>query len=218
VPDVLRVGLTGGIACGKSAVGQMLVAEGAYVLEADKLSHQLMLPGKPVYGEIIQRFGREILKSDGEIDRAALAQIVFNDHTRLQELTSILHPAVIRAQEQWMDDMRQSAPTGIVVVEAALIYEANLATHFDKIIVVTCTPEDKLQRLARRMGIDDLEAARLELERRSSAQIPDDEKAQRADYLIENSGTLRHTQDQVRRVMIELRHLAAGTTARSSPE
>jgi dephospho-CoA kinase len=218
VPDVLRVGLTGGIACGKSAVGQMLVAEGAHVLEADKLSHQLMVPGTPVYDEIVQRFGREILNADGEIDRAAVATIVFNDHKRLQELTSILHPAVIRAQEQWMDDAGRSDPKGIAVVEAALIYEANLAKDFDKIIVVTCKPDDKLQRLARRMGIDNLDAARLELERRSSAQIPDDEKARRADYVIENSGTLRHSQDQVQRLIIELRRLAGETTARSSPE
>ena len=215
---MLRVGLTGGIACGKSAVGQMLVAGGAHVLEADKLSHQLMLPGKPVYDQVIQRFGRDIVRADGEIDRAALAKIVFNDHQRLQELTSILHPAVIRAQEQWMDDMGRSDPTGIPVVEAALIYEANLAEHFDTIIVVTCAAQDKLQRLARRMGIEDLDAARLELERRSSAQIPDEEKARRADYLIENSGSLRHTQDQVERLMIELRRLAAGTTIQPSPE
>lgn len=204
---MLRVALTGGIACGKSVIGQMMVAEGAHLLEADKLSHELMRAGKPVYDEVVRRFGRGILKPDGEVDRAALAAIVFNDPARLQALTSIVHPAVIVAQEQWMENAGRADPNVVAVVEAALIYEANLAEHFDKIVVVTCSPEEKLARLARRMGADP-EAARPELERRSAAQIPDDEKARRADYVIDNSGTLPHAQAQVRRLMAELKRLA----------
>jgi dephospho-CoA kinase len=213
---MLRVGLTGGIACGKSIIGQMLVQEGAYLLEADKLSHELMKPGRPVYDEVVRRFGTGILKPDREVDRAALGAIVFNDHERLQELTAIVHPAVIEMQEKWMDDMGAADPSAIAVVEAALIYEANLAAHFDKVIVVTCDPQHKLERLTKRMS-SDAETARIELERRSSAQIPDDEKARRADYLIDNSGSLEHAQQQVRALMIELRRQAMAG-ARSSTE
>jgi len=212
---MLRVGLTGGIACGKSVVGQMLVAEGAHLLEADKLSHELMRPGKPVYDEVVRRFGRGILMEDGEVDRAALASIVFNDQERLQELTSIVHPAVIKAQEEWMDDVSQSDPTAIAIVEAALIYEAGLADHFDKVVVVSCAPSHKLSRLARRMGADE-ELARVELERRSSAQIPDDEKISRADYVIDNSGSITYAQEQVRNLMVELKRLASATATQRS--
>jgi len=212
---MLRVGLTGGIACGKSVVGQMLVAEGAHLLEADKLSHELMRPGKPVYDEVVRRFGAGILREDGEVDRAALASIVFNDQERLQELTSIVHPAVIKAQEEWMDDVSQSDPTAIAIVEAALIYEAGLADHFDKVVVVSCAPSHKLSRLARRMGADE-ELARVELERRSSAQIPDDEKISRADYVIDNSGSINYAQEQVRNLMVELKRLASATATQRS--
>jgi dephospho-CoA kinase len=204
---VLRVGLTGGIACGKSVVGQMLVAEGAHLLEADKLSHELMKPGKSVYEEVVRRFGRGLLMPDGEIDRPVLAGIVFADKKRLEELNSIVHPAVIQAQEQWMDDVGRNDPSAIAIIEAALIYEAGLAEHFDKVITVTCTPQDKLTRLARRMGVEP-DVARVELERRSSAQIPDEEKVRRAHYVIDNSGSLTDTLEQVRRLADELKRLA----------
>lgn len=204
---MLRVGLTGGIACGKSAVGDMLAVRGAKVIQADRISHQLMRPGNAAYDEVVHRFGRGILKPDGEIDRQALAAIVFADKARLEELTSIMHPAVIREQEAWMDSVGQRDPHGIAIVEAALIYEAGLAERFDKIIVITCTPEVKLERLAKRLGAD-LATARADLERRSSAQISDEEKARRADYVIDNSGTLAETERQVEKLADELRRLA----------
>jgi dephospho-CoA kinase len=212
---MLRVGLTGGIACGKSVIGQMMVAEGAQLLEADKLSHELMRPGKPVYEEVVRRFGSAILKPDREVDRAALAGIVFADQQRLQELNSIVHPAVIAAQEQWMNDVGRENPTVIAVIEAALIFEAGLAKRFDKIVVVTCTPEHKLARLTNRMGADEI-IARRELERRSSAQIPDEEKVRQADYLIDNSGTLEHARDQVHTLMAQLKRLAVESSAQRS--
>jgi len=205
---MLRVGLTGGIACGKSVVGQMLVAEGAHLLEADKLSHELMRAGKPVYEEVVRRFGKDILQSDGEVDRTALAAIVFSDQKRLQELTAIVHPAVIKAQEEWMAEMGRQDPEAIAIVEAALIYEAALASHFDRVIVVTCRPEDKVARLAKRTGLD-LTRAAAEVERRSAAQISDEEKVRRADHVIDNSGTLEDAREQVRKLIGELKRLAA---------
>jgi dephospho-CoA kinase len=171
-----------------------------------------MRPGTPVYEEVVRRFGRGILRADGEVDRPSLARIVFNDKARLQELTSITHPAVIKAQEQWMDDVGRADPHAIAVVEAALIYEAGLAEHFDKIIVVTCTAQNKLERLSKRMGVD-LETARLEMQRRSAAQIPDDEKARRADYVVDNSGDPADTQAQLQEIAAELRRLANTTGA-----
>jgi dephospho-CoA kinase len=205
---MVRVGLTGGIACGKSVVGKMLVAEGAHLLEADKLSHELMRAGKPVYEEVVRRFGKGILQSDGEVDRTALAAIVFSDQKRLQELTAIVHPAVIKAQEEWMDEMGRQDPEAIAIVEAALIYEAGLADHFDRVIVVTCRPEDKVARLAKRTGLD-LTRAAAEVERRSAAQISDEEKERRADHLIDNSGTLEDAREQVRELMGELKRVVA---------
>ena len=211
---MLRVALTGGIACGKSVIGQMLVAEGAYLLQADKLSHDLMRPGKPVYDEVVKLFGRGILQSDGEVDRSALATIVFSDKNRLQELTAIVHPAVIKAQEEWMDETGRQDPDAIAIVEAALIYEAGLAGHFDRVIAVVCKPDDKVARLAQRTGLD-WERAAAEVERRSAAQISDEEKARRADYVIENSGTLAFAQEQVRGLVAQLKPLASKRAAES---
>src|SRR5205085_10488571 len=129
--DVLRVGLTGGIACGKTLVSDMLAARGAHVIQADQIAHELMQPGQPVYDEVVRRFGREILESDGKISRPKLAEAVFGggDHgrSRIQELNRIVHPAVIRRQEEWMDDVGRLDPNAIAVVEAALIVEAGAA-------------------------------------------------------------------------------------------
>ena len=131
---MLRVGLTGGIACGKSTVAQMLVKRGAYFLPADSLAHQLYAPGEPTYDKVISQFGREILKDDGTINRSRLANLVFPD--RIQELNAIVHPAVIEAQTRWMAEVERDHPNGIAVVEAALLIEAGAAKDFDKIIVV----------------------------------------------------------------------------------
>lgn len=205
---MLRVGLTGGIACGKSVVGEMLASRGAHLIQADRIAHDLMRPGQPVYRAVVDRFGPEIVTLDGEIDRPRLAAIVFADKTRLEELNQMVHPAVIRAQEEWMDQIGRREPQAIAVVEAALIYEAGLGDHFDKVVVVACPPERKVERLARRMGVDDA-TARTELERRSKAQIPDDEKIRRADYVVDNSGTLETTEAQVQSLFAELQRLAS---------
>lgn len=121
---MLRVGLTGGIACGKSTVGEMLVRRGVHLLQADLLAHQLYAPGAAVYDEVVGHFGREILNEDGTINRATLATIAFP--ARIGELNAIVHPAVIKAQNQWMAEVARENPLGIAVVEAALIIEAEL--------------------------------------------------------------------------------------------
>ncbi len=203
---MLRVGLTGGLACGKSTVAEMLVQRGAHVLSADGLAHQLYAPGSRIQGEIVCLFGSGILDQDGSINRARLAKAVFPD--RIDELNAVVHPAVIEAQNRWMSDIERDDPHAIAVVEAALIFEAGVAKDFDRILVVTCDFEHKIKRFARRTGLP-LEAARVEVERRSTAQLSDEEKARRADYVIENSGSEAELEQQVEKVWKELRALAA---------
>jgi dephospho-CoA kinase len=198
---VLRVGLTGGIACGKSTVAEMLTRRGAHFLSADTLAHQLYAPGAVVYDDVVRRFGREILNDDGSINRGKLAQAVFPD--RVAELNAIIHPAVIEAQNRWMSEIERQYPRGIAVVEAALLIEAGAHQDFDKVIVVTCPFEQKAERYAVRTGLS-AEAARAEVERRSAAQMSDDEKARRADYVIENSGSIAELEEQVGRIWREL--------------
>lgn len=203
---MLKVGLTGGIASGKSVVGEMLVSLGAHLVEADRIAHQLMDPGQSVYYEVVAHFGREILNYDGSVNRARLADATFGSAaspSRVEELNRIVHPAVIRSQEEWMEEMGRQGPHAVAIVEAALILEAGAAKRFDRIIVVTCSDEQRIARFAARQKID-LEAARKEVARRMAAQLPDAAKIKAADYVIDNSGSLDQTREQVRRVWEKL--------------
>jgi dephospho-CoA kinase len=203
---LLRIGLTGGIACGKSTVAKMVADLGAHIVDADLIAHQLYRPSTEVYIELVKRFGSGIVKPDGEIDRAKLASAAF-DGGRVEELNKIVHPAVIRQQEQWMREIGAKEPYAIMMVEAALIFEAGAHDRFDKIIVVTCKPGQKMARLALRTGMSEAQAE-AEVDRRSKAQIPDDEKMRRADFVIDNSGPVDVTRHQVERIYSELKVLA----------
>lgn len=213
---MLKVGLTGGIASGKSIVGEMFVALGAHLAQADRIAHQLMLPGEPVYNQVVGHFGRAILNRDGSVNRAELAKLAFGSASpaaatsnstattspapsRIEELNRIVHPAVLRAQEEWMQAVGRSNPQAIAIVEAALIIEAGAAIQFDRLIVVTCSDEQRIARFAARQKVD-LETARKEVARRMAAQLPESEKAKMANYVIDNSGTLDDTREQVRQV------------------
>lgn len=199
---MLRLGLTGGVACGKSTVGAILAARGAHYLQADTLAHQLYAPGQAAYDSVVAHFGREILNPNGTINRGRLANAAFP--ARISELNAIVHPAVVAAQNHWMDTIQRTDPGGIAVVEAALILEAGAARDFDKLVVVTCNLEQKVERYAQRAGIS-LEEARHEVQRRSAAQLSDEEKAGRADYVIDNSGSIEATTRQVDAVWSQLR-------------
>lgn len=203
---MLRVGLTGGVACGKSTVGQMLAVRGAHFLQADTLAHRLYEPGEPVYRAVVERFGHEILNCDGTISRTRLANAAFPE--RIAELNAIVHPAVLDAQLRWMADCERTDPRGIAVIEAALILEAGAAKDFDKLIVVTCSLEQKIARYAHRAKIS-LEDASAEVARRSAAQLSDEAKASHADYLIDNSGSLDDTTRLLDRIWTELQQIAA---------
>ncbi len=204
---MLRIGLTGGIASGKSAVGEMFVKLGAHLIQADAVAHWLMEPGRRVYEEVVRRFGREILNPDGSINRPRLAEAAFGTPggaaQRVKELNEIVHPAVIAEENERMEDIGRRDPNAIAIVEAALILEAGAADRFDRLIVVTCHPEQRIQRFALRLGISE-DAARAEVARRMAAQIPDEEKIKAADFVIDNSGTLEATAEQVRRVFAAL--------------
>lgn len=207
---MLKVGLTGGIAAGKSVVGEMFVALGAHLVQADRIAHELMQPGEPVYYEVVSHFGREILNYDGSVNRSKLAEAAFGPPdsagkraSRIEELNRIVHPAVIRSQEEWMHAISLQDPHGIAIVEAALLLEAKALDRFDKLIVVTCNAEQRATRFAARQRID-LETARKEVARRMAAQLSDEEKVKVADYVIDNSGSIENTQKQVRAVWEKL--------------
>ena len=203
---MLRVGLTGGVACGKSTVAKMFADLGANIVDADTIAHELYRPGQEVLQELVKHFGPEILKPDGELDRAKLATLVF-DGGRVEELNKIVHPAVIRQQDQWMRALGEKDPYAVAIVEAALILEAGVKDHFDRIMVVTCKPAQKVARFAQRTGMSE-DAARADVERRNKAQMPDEEKARRADFVIDNSGSVEETRHQVQRIYSELKVLA----------
>lgn len=199
---MLKVGLTGGLACGKTTVANLFRELGAHVIFADEIAHRLLDPGTPVYEKVVDTFGREILSADGTISRPRLADLAFKG--RIQELNAIVHPAVIRAQEDWMEDVGGNDPHAIAIVEAALMIEAGAHKRFDKLIAVTCSYEEKVQRLAARMNLTP-DSARFEVERRMKAQLPDEHKAKLADYVIENSGNLEQLKHRVLDVWASLR-------------
>ena len=201
---MLKLGLTGGIASGKSVVGEMFVKLGAHLVQADAVAHWLMEPGRAVYEEVVHRFGREILNPDGSINRPRLAEAAFGTAPRVKELNDIVHPAVIAHENEWMEEIGQRDPHAIAIVEAALILESGTANRFDRLIVVTCHPEQRVLRFARRLGISE-DAARAEVTRRMAAQIPDEEKIKAADFVINNSRSLDFTEQQVQRVFAALR-------------
>ena len=208
---MLKVGLTGGIAVGKSVVGEMFVALGAHLVQADRIAHSLMQPGEAVYNEVVRHFGREILNPDGSINRARLAEAAFGPAnvdegkraSRIDELNRIVHPVVIRSQDEWMHDVGLQDPHAVAIVEAALLLEAGAAKRFDRLIVVTCTDDQRVARFAARQKMD-LESARKEVVRRMAAQLPDEEKIKAADFVIDNSGSLDHTRDQAREIWEKL--------------
>ena len=196
---MLRVGLTGGVACGKTTVAQMLRERGAYTLLADELAHDLMRPGEAVYARVVERFGNGILNQDGSISRPKLAELAFAG--RIQELNAIVHPAVLEAENRWMEEMARDPAA--IAGDAALL-RSRWAPALRSIIVVTCPLESKIRRFAARVGIA-FEAARADVERRTRVQWPDETKAARADYVIDNSGPLGETKRQVDEVWLGLR-------------
>lgn len=198
---MLKVGLTGGIACGKTTVLGMFADLGAHTLRADAVAHQLMERGQPVYEQIVAAFGQGILALDGTIARDKLAAVAFP--SRIAELNKIVHPAVLAFEDNWMREVGQSDPAAVSICEAALMIEAGAHKRYDRLIVVTCTLEQKIARFSQRTGMN-LEAAGEEVRKRMAAQIPEEEKVQLADFVIDNSGNRAQAEHQVQEVWKKL--------------
>ena len=195
-------GLTGGVACGKSTVAGMFAELGAKIIDADRLAHELIRSPQPAYHEIVHQFGFEILDSQGEIDRKRLGAVVFRDPEKLRALNAIVHPRVIERTDQLAEAFHLQDPRAVVLVDAALLYEANLTDRFEKIIVAWCRPEQQLKRLMAKTGL-----SREEAERRIAAQMPAEEKRRRADFVIDCSGDLELTRRLVTDLYRQLQQL-----------
>jgi dephospho-CoA kinase len=200
---MLKLGLTGGIASGKSVVAAILRELGFPVLDADSISHKLMEPGQAAHAEILQSFGADLADSSGRIDRHKLAAIVFADPAKLAKLNSILHPRVDHIIFKQLEDWQKSGAHSAAFVEAALLIEAGMTAKLDGLVVAWCTPEQQLERLCAR-GMSETEALR-----RIAAQLPMEEKLKRADYTIDCSGTLEKTRAQVESLAANLRNRQA---------
>jgi dephospho-CoA kinase len=198
---MLKVGLTGGIACGKTTILAMFAELGAHTLRADAVAHRLMAPGEPMYERIVAAFGEEILALDGTISRPKLAAAAFP--TRIAELNAIVHPDVLSFEDDWMRKVDETDPQGIAICEAALLIEAGGLARYDKLIVVTCTLEQKIARFAERTGMS-AEAAGDEVLKRMAAQMPEEEKAKLADFVIDNSAGKNVAEQKVREIWQEL--------------
>lgn len=188
---MLRLGLTGGIACGKSVVAAMLREMGFAVLDADSLAHKLIEPGQPAYEEIIREFGPNILDRDGRINRAALAAVVFSDRTKLDRLNAITHPRVERAIARQFDEWASDPARAAAFVEAALLIEAGYREKLDGLVVASCIPEQQLERLRSRGFSEEDAFARI------ASQLSVAEKLRHATHTIDCSGTLENTRRQV---------------------
>jgi dephospho-CoA kinase len=196
---MLKVGLTGSIAVGKSFVLSVLAELGCVTFDADKIAHSVMEPGREAYLDIVREFGEGVLGPDGSIDRQKLGSIVFADESRRKRLNEIVHPRVIEEQNRLLAEAEARDPKGIGVIDAALMIESGGYKRFDKLIVVYCDRETQIERLMRRSGI-----TREDAERRLAAQMSSDEKLRYADYKIDTSGTFDETRRQVIDVHKEL--------------
>jgi dephospho-CoA kinase len=199
---MLRVGLTGGLASGKSFVGDSLADLGCYLIEADKLGHQVMMPGAEAYDAILREFGPDIVDSEGRINRRKLSGIVWNDPERLEKLSSLVHPPVQAREEIRMAEIARADARAIVVVEAAILVETGRYKCFDRLIVVTCASEQQMERALERGSYN-----KEEILARLNRQLPLAEKLRVADYVIDTSGAKEATLEQVRTVYDKLRSL-----------
>lgn len=201
---MISAGLTGGIGCGKSTVAALFAALGAVTLNSDEIGRKMMQPGNVVYDRIVSGFGPEVVDASGQLDRAMLANIVFNDMEKLKHLNAIVHAPVLREIDRQVQLSRQNNPDAVVLVESAVLFEAGQTRRFDKMIVVWCTQEQQVLRCINNFKLP-LEA----IQRRMAAQMPPEEKKRLADYVIDTSTPLLDTERQVRDVYSQLQVLAA---------
>ncbi|HYK88221.1 MAG TPA: dephospho-CoA kinase [Acidobacteriota bacterium] len=196
---MLRVGLTGNIASGKSQAAHVFAELGARIIDADVIAREALESGTDTYEKVIDAFGKDILDANGSIDRRKLGGIVFGDAGRRANLNSIVHPHVREEIFRRIHEYEKNSPCGIVVVDAALLVESGSYLLYDRLIVVTCDPGLQLSRLIHRDGLTEQQA-----KARIAAQLPVEEKLKLADYTIDTSGTLKETRDQIEAVYRDL--------------
>ncbi len=199
---MLRVGLTGGLASGKSTVGRMLADLGCLLIEDDKLGHQVMEPGGEAYMGIVSDFGSDFVNADGTLNRRRLGSIVFSDPTLLAKLNALIHPSVHARERALVEAYGRDHPNGIAVTEAAILVETGSYKDYDRLIVAVCRPEQQIERSLARDQF-----SRQEVLDRLSRQMPLEEKAKYADFIIDTSGTKENTLQQTRAVYESLKRL-----------
>lgn len=201
---MLKIGLTGGIATGKSYIVGVFRELGCEVLDADLTAREVVEPGQPAFNEIVNHFGREILSPDGTLDRAKLGAAIFALPAQREKLNAIVHPRVFEAQERWLAEIANRNPQPIAIIDAALMIETGSYRRFDKLIVVYCEPEIQIERLMARNNFSREEALA-----RISAQMPSAEKLKYADFTINTSLGFEDTRRQVEALYSQLRKLQA---------
>lgn len=197
---MLKVGLTGSIAVGKSFVCSVLRELGCHVLDADVTAREVVAKGTPGLAAIVREFGEAVLTEAGDLDRKKLGAIVFADKQKRELLNSIVHPLVIESQDRWISDVEKTDPDGIAVIDAALMIESGGYKRFDKLIVVWCNSAIQLERLMRRDGLSESDA-----KERIAAQMSQDEKKRFADHLIDTSLGFDDTRAQVKDIVTRLK-------------
>ena len=197
---MLIVGLTGGVASGKTAASQVLKEEGAYIIDADQIARELVQPQKPAWNELIRAFGKDILQEDGSIHRKKLAEKVFADPKQRKRLNQILHPRIKEEMGRRTKEIGQKDPEAIVVIDAPLLVELGDHYEMDKLIFVTSTQTQQIERLKERDGIGPEAALKI-----LSSQMSLGEKVKLADFIIGNEGSLEETKKRAREVFKELK-------------
>jgi dephospho-CoA kinase len=196
------VGLTGGLACGKTFVGEALAGYGCLLIQADVLGHAALEPGTDVYSMVIEEFGQDPVMEDGHISRPMLAARVFNSPEKLARLNALVHPYVLRREDELIGEFAAREPRGIAVVEAAILIETGSYKRFDKIVLVTCPEDQQVQRALRRPNAQDVD-----VRARLSRQMPLAEKLKYADFVIDTSGEKADTLRQTSAVYQALRRI-----------
>lgn len=197
---MLRVGLTGGLASGKSFAASEFERLGCAVLQADRLGHAILAEDAAVLGEVTAAFGEQVLRADGAIDRKALARVVFASKDELERLNAIVHPRVFERVEDFLRQTAQRDPDAVALVEAAIMVETGSYRRYDRLVLAVCPREAQIDRFVQREG-----ATRAEAEARLGRQMPLDEKRRYADYVIDTGGSEARTLEQVREVYGHLR-------------
>lgn len=204
---MLRVGLTGSIGVGKSYVASILAELGCHVLDADQTARDVVAPGSAGLSAVVAAFGKEILLSDGTLDRPKLGSLIFGNEEKRQQLNSILHPFIMAEQDEQLRKWEAENPAGIAVVDAALMIESGGYKRFDKLVVVHCRPEVQLERVMSRNGL-----TREEARKRIDSQMPQETKKNFADFLVDTSEGFETTRKQTVALHEELRRHSRGQT------